>query len=63
MSAAGAGPVGAIGEGVAHRGGMLRKGFEVIHLKCEVGQVRPDHYRAAGVVLANLDQFLALRAP
>src|SRR6476620_1132364 len=34
--------------------------FQVVHFKGEMGQVRPHHYWAALVVLANLDLFLAL---
>src|SRR3977135_1875648 len=35
--------------------------FQIVHFKREMGQVRPHHYWAAFVVLANLDLFLALR--
>ena len=34
--------------------------FQIVHFKRKMGQVRPHHYWAALVVLANLDLFLAL---
>ena len=37
------------------------KFFQVVHFKREMGQVRPNHYWAALIILAKLDLFLALR--
>src|SRR5438045_9123363 len=50
----------AVGQRITLGRSLSCKFFQVVHFKREMGQVRPHHYWAALVVLANLDLFLAL---
>jgi len=54
--------MGAIRERVAFSRSLFREFCQIIHLKCEMGQIRPDDDRAALVIFADLDLFFASRS-
>src|SRR5207302_3875765 len=39
---------------------LLCEFFKIVHFECKMGQVRPNHYWTALIILAKLDLFLAL---
>ena len=53
--------VRAVAEGISLCGGLLGKGLQIRDGKGEVGQIRADLHRSAGIVLADLDLLVALR--
>src|SRR6266487_6572953 len=50
----------AIGERITLGRSLFCEFFQVVHFKREMGQVRPNHYWAALIILAKLDLFLAV---
>ncbi len=52
---------GAVRKGIAQGGGVRGKGFDIIDLEGEVGEVRAKGNRPAGGVGTDLDEFLAIR--
>ena len=52
-----------VGKRVTFRRRLLREFLDIVDLESEMGQVGTDHDRAAFVELADLNFFLAARAP
>lgn len=53
--------MGTIRERITFGFRFTRERFKVVHFESEMGQVRPHHYRAALVELADLDFLIAAR--
>ena len=52
----------AVAEGVSLGGRLFGKGFEVGDFKGEMSQIGTDLHGAAGIILADLDLFVAFRS-